>query len=302
LAHVDIVLVNYNAGPQLAAAVESALGQADETLRVHVIVVDNGSQDGSLDALPSSPDLTTLRLGANLGFGAACNRGVQAGRSEFVLFLNPDAALAPGALRHLVEILQRRPDVAVAGPRMIGEDGRVQRSSARRPRPADLVAAGFGLHRLFDQFDIILPEAAHREAGPVDHVIGAAYLIRRSVFEAVGGFDEAFFLYLEDLDLSLRVAERGGTIWYDPAVTCLHAGGGVSRQFPAARLLHALNSREVFAKKHFGRGWAAAVRAASLIGDHPMRALAALAGGRAGDLPAILGLAGSLWRGEGRRP
>lgn len=253
-AKIDVVIVNWNSGQWLRRCVAS-IGDYGRDDVQKVIVVDNGSTDGS-DAV-SCPQLTldVVRTGRNLGFGRACNLGAGRGRAPYILFLNPDAALLPGTLDTAVAFMERSENssVGVCGARLIEDDGAVQRHCAHLPTPAVFLAAASGLAAIFPgrvpglhdrDFD-------HLSSRPVDHVIGAFYLIRRPIFEQLDGFDEQFFVYLEDLDLSARVHRAGHGIVYLAEVVGLHHGGGTSEQVKPQRLAYALESRIVYAFKHF---------------------------------------------------
>lgn len=253
-AKIDVVIVNWNSGQWLRRCVAS-IGDYGEDDVQKVIIVDNGSTDGS-DAV-GCPKLTLdiVRAGRNLGFGRACNLGAGRGRAQYILFLNPDAALLSGTLETAVAFMDRPENagVGVCGIKLLEDDGAVQRHCARLPTPAVFLTAALGLAAILPgrvpglhdrDFD-------HLSSRPVDHVIGAFYLIRRSLFEQLGGFDERFFVYLEDLDLSARVHRAGHGITYLAEAVGLHHGGGTSEQVKPQRLAYALESRILYAFKHF---------------------------------------------------
>lgn len=266
-AKTDIVIVNWNSGHWLEGCVNSIehYGKGDVE---KVVVVDNGSSDGS-DAV-NCPELglDIVRTGRNLGFGRACNLGARRGRAPYILFLNPDAALLPDTLYTAINFMERveNTSVGVCGAKLIEEDGAVQRHCARFPTPAVLLAAASGLATLFPKLVPGLHDRDfdHLSSRPVDHVIGAFYLIRRHLFERLGGFDEQFFVYLEDLDLSARVHQAGYGIFYLAEAVGLHRGGGTSEQVKPQRLAYALESRIVYAFKHFAAASALAVAIVTL--------------------------------------
>jgi N-acetylglucosaminyl-diphospho-decaprenol L-rhamnosyltransferase len=271
---IDVVLVNYNSGQYLAEAVTAlARSKVDQAPLATVVVVDNLSTDTSLADLGAcSLPLTILRNPVNRGFAAACKQGAALGKGHLILFLNPDTQLAPDCLARLVRRLDSDPTIGAVGPLLLSFAGHIQRTCTRLPRPLDFVAMACGLHLLSPRFDIRLSEARHRVSGPVDHVIGACYLVRRELYERLGGFDERFFVYLEDLDLSWRIAQAGLRVWFEPEAVCLHQGGGSSRQVPVQRLVYSLESRVVFAKLHFAGLWPALIAASGLVADPLARA------------------------------
>ncbi|ABF09602.1 Glycosyl transferase, family 2 [Cupriavidus metallidurans CH34] len=231
-----------------------------------VAIVDNASVDDSLDLVAERDDwgfpVHLIRNAENRGFGAACNQGAGVGRAEFVLLLNPDTRVYENSLSIPLAFMQRSENAAVSvtGIQLIDETGHVQRACARFPSPAMFSAAAFGLDRLpwLRGQRLHMSDWDHASTRDVDHVIGAFYLIRRSVFERLGGFDERFFVYLEDLDLSLRVKQAGGRIVFLADAQAFHAGGGTSRQIKATRLFYSLRSRLLYGFKHFSRvaAWA----------------------------------------------
>jgi len=254
-AGIDIVIVNWNSGDQL----RSCLASIDsESYCSRVIVVDNGSTDNSLDlAQRTQLETTVLCEGKNHGFAKACNIGARHGDSEYLLFLNPDARLAPETLALCAAFLESDSgaDVGVLGPKLIDDHGKVQKGCARFPSWWTYVSKGLGLGRVAPKWfpPVQLEEFDHLKTRDVDHVIGAAYLIRRHLFDELGGFDERFFVYLEDLDLSLRVRQAGWRVTYFAGAHAYHRGGGVSEQVKAARLFYSLRSRIAYAEKHFSR-------------------------------------------------
>lgn len=252
---VSVVIVNWNAGAMLCQclnSVQQALvfcGGASE-----VIVVDNASSDGSAKGLTCpGVDLRIIENAENRGFGAACNQGAEIARGEYLLFLNPDAVLESdsieGALRAICST--EHGNIGVCGVQLKDETGRVARSCARQPTVWHFVASSLGLDRIFPAASYAMRDWAHDATRVVDHVIGAFYLLRRDVFNAVGGFDERFFVYLEDLDLSVRLKAAGYLSLYFSEVQAVHKGGGTSERIKAKRLFYSLRSRIQYVFKHF---------------------------------------------------
>src|SRR5262249_48328158 len=145
-----------------------------------------------------------------------------------------------------------------------GADGRVQRTCCRAPTPLRLMARALGVDRALPSLGYVMSDWSHESTRYVDHVIGAFYLIRREAFERLGGFDERFFVYLEDLDLSMRVRAAGGKCLYVADAVAHHVGGGTTAPIKATRLFYSVRSRLQFATKHFDLGSAAAIWAISL--------------------------------------
>lgn len=287
---IDIVIVNWNAGNQLAVLLQS-IAQFHAGLVNSVVIVDNHSSDDSIarvKALDLS-DSFELRIICNLenrGFGVACNQGAASCSSPFILFLNPDTRLFAESLAISVRYLEahEHADVGVVGIQLVDESGQVSRSCARFPTAGIWVAQAVGLSKLppFRRWSMHMADWSHEQTCEVDHVIGAYYLVRRSIFDCIRGFDPRFFVYLEDLDLSLRIRSLGYRVVYLTGVQAFHAGGGTSRQIKATRLYYSLRSRLAYAFKHFSRPQAWLVTVVTLTLEPLSRSLLALATGGEG--------------------
>ncbi|WP_454757273.1 glycosyltransferase family 2 protein [Cupriavidus campinensis] len=300
---IDIVIVNWSSGTQLLEAMLSLQEHADGHV-ASVAIVDNASVDNSLELVAERKDwvfpIHFVRNTENRGFGAACNQGARMGSAEMVLFLNPDTRLFENSLSLPLEYMQRREnaDVHVTGIQLIDETGHIQRACARFPSLGMFSAAAVGLDRLPWLRDCRhhMSDWDHASTREVDHVIGAFYLIRRSVFESIGGFDERFFVYLEDLDLSLRVHQSGGRIMFLAEAQAFHAGGGTSRQIKATRLFYSLRSRLLYGFKHYSRAAAWALLAVTVVVEPLTRTVFSAARGGMQDIRNTLRGYGMLAR------
>ncbi len=219
------VVVNHNAGPALVACLASLRKAGIAT----VVVVDNASSDGSLEAVATAdPAAVLVPTGVNLGYGTAVNRGMGRCSEELVLVCNPDLVVDPGAPLALAAALEADPAVAVVGPLIVDEGGATYPSARAFPSPAVAVLhAAVSLVRPDNRWSRTYrreqPGApAEREA---DWVSGACMLVRRTAFASVGGFDEAYFMYVEDLDLCWRLRRAGWRVRYVPDARVLHVQG-----------------------------------------------------------------------------
>ncbi len=272
-AVVDVVLVNWNTGTHLRRGIESLIGATREFRSIgRVIVVDNASIDRSgedIDARDLS--ITVIRNDHNIGFAAACNQGARAGEARYILFLNPDVRLREGSidlpLRFMIEPAHR--DYGICSIRLLTESGDVDKSCARFPRWWDFVVKAVGLNRLAPRNcpDYLFSVPCEADSCEVDHVSGAFFLVRRQLFENLGGFDERFFVYLEDLDFTLRARRTGSKCWYCTESSAIHVGGGSSRRVLGRRLYYSTTSRILYSCKHFSRLGAGAVVVATLIAE-----------------------------------
>ncbi len=296
---IDVVIVNWNAGPLLLACLDSVATAASDRVAC-VIVIDNGSTDGSADLDVSGLPLTIVKTGTNLGFGSACNLGAAMGSADYVLMLNPDTEVTPDAFERAAAFLDS-PDnhkVGVVGIRLVGRDGVAQRHCARFPQWSTFVGHSTGLAHLFPRrfAPMLMLDFDHRQSRTVDHVMGAFYLIRRSLFEQLGGFDEDYFVYLEDLDLSYRVQRAGYSIRYLSDVQVYHRQGGTSEQVKAHRLFYSMRGVITYSAKHFSRGEAVMVAFATFCVEPITRTVLAIAHRSPGEVWATWRGFAMLWR------
>jgi len=235
------IIVNYNAGPALSGAVNSLL---DSDSIARIIVVDNGSGDGSLEEIEklaaSQSRLICLRNHKNLGFAKACNIGVAAADTgEYLLFLNPDCIVEKGAVEKLMSGLESLPESGMAGPLLLNPDGTEQAGGRRAvPTPWRSFVAGFGFSRLGKMFpgifsDFLLHDQPLPES-PVDveAISGSCMLVKREALDDVGPLDEGYFLHCEDLDWCMRFRQTGWKVIFIPDARVIHHKGVCSAPRP----------------------------------------------------------------------
>jgi GT2 family glycosyltransferase len=250
------VIVNYNAGPELRAALRS-IKQEMAGRPWEAVVIDNASTDGSSDYVwEFAPNARVLRNAENVGFGRGINQGVQATSAPAILIMNPDCRLEPGAVKTMGAELESRERCAIVGPRVLDPDGTEQGSARGDP---DMLTGLFGRTGLLR---ILLPSAAVSRRNvvsggastTVDWVSGACMLVRRSAFEHVGGFDARYFLYWEDADLCRRLRAHGYEIRYVPSAAAVHHVGHSSRTARAASIKAFHESAYLYYTTHVAPG------------------------------------------------
>jgi N-acetylglucosaminyl-diphospho-decaprenol L-rhamnosyltransferase len=266
---LDIVIVNWNTGVQLDACLESiALANRADLHLNRVVIVDNASSDRSLENLGKSTLSLHLTCNSeNQGFARACNQGAAGSTADFLLFLNPDTVLTLDSLcRPLAFMAQpENANVGIIGIQLLDGHGRVSSSCSRFPTTGCVLAEIFGIDRLYPSAAQRMDDWNHADSRAVDQVMGAFFLIRRDLFESLGGFDERFFVYFEEVDLSFRARSFGYSSYYLSDCRAIHKGGGSSEQVKAKRLFYSLRSRILYSYKHFGFFPATLVLLATLL-------------------------------------
>lgn len=230
---VTIIIVSFQSRHDLA---ECLCRIHENGLIGRVIVADNDSRDGTPDLVRRSfPGATLLSMPRNVGFARACNRAVAMSKSKYCLFLNPDSRISAGTVDELVRFAEEHPRVGIIGPQVLDQDGRTRQLSCRRfPTIGSLFFHRFSiLNLLFPENrwrkDYLLVSQSSSEATRVDWVSGCCMLARREMLEALGGFDEQFFLFSEDVDLCLRARQGQWDTFYCPQTSVTHRIGGSSR-------------------------------------------------------------------------
>jgi hypothetical protein len=260
---IDIIIVNWNSGNQLRVCLKS-IEQYGKNGLGGVVVVDNASTDGSADRLEEcfGVPLELIRNQKNLGFARACNQGARAGSAPYLLFLNPDAEVFDQSISRPLQYMEteENADVGICGVQLVDNSGAMSRTCARFPTLGRLSAQAFGLNKIpgLKHTGMPMKDWDHGHTAEVDQVMGSFFMIRRKLFEALDGFDERFFVYFEEVDLSFRARSMGYKSVYLADAQAYHAGGGTSGQVKAIRLFYSLRSRLLYGFKHFPRlkAWA----------------------------------------------
>lgn len=258
---VAVVIVNYNAGPDLRCALESIASEL-AGCQWEAFVIDNGSTDGSHAIVEEfAPHVRLVRNAANVGFASGVNQGARVAAAPLLLLMNPDCRLGAGAFGVMRATLISHESCAVVGPRILNSDGSLQGSARGDP---DMLTGLFGrssrLRRLVPWLPVsrrnVIAEqtAAHEDGVVVDWVSGACMLIRRSAFDAVGGLDERYFLYWEDADFCRRIRNARFEVRYSPAATAVHRAGQSSRTARASSIRAFHESAFLYYSTHVASG------------------------------------------------
>jgi GT2 family glycosyltransferase len=274
LTRASLIVVSFHTGPVLWDCLDAALAGPDVA---ELVLVDNGNPPEVQAQLAlraqKEPRLIYAPQAANLGFAAGANRGAALCRGEALCFVNPDAVVAPGALRQLVATLGGPDDSRIVGGLVRGTDGREQRGCRREevtPWSAFVSASGLSrlepalpflrdLHRIHDP----MPVAAQ----PMPVVSGAFLGVRRALFERLGGFDEGYFLHVEDVDLCRRARAIGALVLFEPGAEATHLGGSSAVSSAFVRRAKAAGFKRYFQKFAAGPADRALVRIAGFAVD-----------------------------------
>ncbi|MCD6291347.1 MAG: glycosyltransferase family 2 protein [Anaerolineae bacterium] len=232
---LSIIILNWNARDYLRACLKSIEAHHDD-LNIEIWVVDNASSDGSVEMVRDEfPGVHLIVNQENRGFAAGNNQALLRARGRYLMLLNPDTEVTPGALRLLVRFLEEYPEVGVVGPRLTSLWGKVQGGAAGyEPSPWTVFNHAFLLYKLWPRAfrSIWLAESqyAHGRPIPVDWVSGAAMVIRSEVVQRVGGLDEGYFMYAEDIEWCTRIRRAGWKVYCVPQARIIHHIGGSARQ------------------------------------------------------------------------
>ena len=251
---LSAIIVSYNTRQTTLDCLRALMADIRE-LPAEVFVVDNASRDGSAAAIRSEfPSVLMIENQRNAGFGAANNMALRMARGNHILLLNSDAFVKPGAISALLQLISRRPEVAVVGPRLTNADGSLQRSCYRFPSPLRAVYENLLLTAAFPNHSLVgdYRRWEHDFERDVDFVIGACMLVRREAFDGVGGFDEQFFLYAEEEDWCKRIADAGWKVTFTPAAEVMHLNGGSGKSQPDRVFDEFHRGAERYLRKHHG--------------------------------------------------
>ena len=289
---LDIIIVNWNTGTQLRECLRSinkACKIESSVLLRSVIVVDNASTDNSLDIVAQIDlPLTIIRNSKNIGFAAACNLGTNNSDADYFLFLNPDTMLFSNSLIEPITFMENSQNsyIGICGIKLLGDNGEVVVSCARFPTFRVMMGKLTGLSMVipsvFPAHFMSLEELGN--SGEVDQVIGAYFLVRKSLFKKLHGFDDIYFVYYEEVDLSLRAKKMGYASYFLSNVNAYHKGGGSSHQVKAERLFYSLRSRILYGFKHFSILQAVILLVVTVVPEFVSRSLFSLVRGAWQDL------------------
>lgn len=286
----DIVIVNWNSGSLLHDCIVSILHSAHQEMIHTVFVVDNASEDDSIRNLPLHEKIKIVQNQGNLGFAKAANQGFRLSTCPYTLLLNPDTRLNPETLEQCQQFMDSNPDIDILGCQLVNEFGEISPSCSRFPKPIRFWNDAIGLSKLLPSIfkpALIMVDWNHESSRYVDQVMGAFMFMKNDIFKRIGYFDEQFFVYLEELDFSLRVAQSGGKSYFNSNIQIFHAGEGTTSRVKGYRLYLSISSRIKYAKKHFGWLGCISVKLCSLVVEPFTRSVYFLLQGKMEELSSV---------------
>jgi GT2 family glycosyltransferase len=256
MTNLSVIIVSWNACHHLLNCLASIQETRGSLVR-EVIVVDNASTDGSPNMVAERfPEVTLIRLDENLGFARANNLGLNHASGDLLALVNSDVVVHEDCLQRLAAFLKGRKDVGLVGPRILGQDGRLQRTCRRLPTLWNTTCRALALDNVLFRWPLFSGrEMRHWDQetqAEVEVLSGCFWMARREAVEAVGGLDERFFFYAEDVDWCKRFLDAGWKIVFVPGATATHFGGGSSSNAPLRYSIELLRANLAYWKKHQG--------------------------------------------------
>jgi GT2 family glycosyltransferase len=251
---VDIIIVNWNTGELLNECLNS-IKKYEKGYISSIIVVDNNSEDSSHICSLNYDKVNLISLKNNLGFAKACNIGAKKCKSDYFLFLNPDTRLKTNTLKNVIDFmnLNNSKNFGICGVQIVDDLGKTTPSCSRFPSLSRHFFYSIGLNKFFPRLGSPMREWSHNTTRIVDQVMGAFFLIRKDIFLELNGFDERFFIYYEEVDLSYRARQKNYKSIFFSNAQVYHLGGGSSRKVKAKRIFYSQRSRILYALKHFSK-------------------------------------------------
>lgn len=255
---ISIITVNYNSGTLLMKCLESIFAQ-ECSQEIEVIIIDNKSTDKSIEGIETLfPQIKLIKNKKNTGYTKGNNVGIRQSEGKYVVLLNPDTVLMRNAVQQMSEFMDRTSDAGAIGPKLINTDGSLQLSCRSFPSWRNALFSRYSLlTRLFPRnkysVEYLYTDWPHNEIKEVDWLSGACLMIRREVFEKIGLFDEAFFMYCEDVDICYRIKQAGWKNLYYPYAEVVHYIGCGKEKIPIRLIVNHHISMYKFYRKHYSK-------------------------------------------------
>ncbi len=257
MVEVSVIIVSWNTKEILRECLESVYRETND-IELEVILIDNASTDGSAEMVQQEfPQVVLICNSKNRGFAAANNQGIEVAKGRFVLLLNPDTVVLDRAIQKTIAFADEHPRAGAVGIRNTHANGDLQKNCFRYASVLNLLISTFGLHRLFSRSKFFGRERMlwwdYADSRKVDVVAGCYMLVRKEVIDQIGGLDETYFMYGEEMDWCWRMQNAGWEVWFYCGATIIHYGGMSSAQNPAEMQCEAQRSLLYFIQKRQGK-------------------------------------------------
>jgi hypothetical protein len=253
VADISAIIVNWNTKDLLLESVRTAI-ETTVRHRLEIVVIDNGSTDGSLEAIRAQNNIRLISNNVNLGFAAANNLGIRAATGKYICLINSDVEVLDGCLDRMCDYMDEHPEIGLLGPRVLNKDLTLQRSCTELPSVRNTFTQAFMLDKILPRLkwarSRFMVDFDHATICDVEVMSGCCLFVRRSALTMVGELDQRFFIYKEDVDLCKRFADAGWKVRFYPTARIIHYGGASSSATPARFLIEMEKANREYWRKH----------------------------------------------------
>ena len=250
---LSIIIISYNSEKYIGTCLESLKNCG--VVNYEIIVVDNNSEDKTAQIVQNYKmtidHIIFVQNKNNFGFAKACNQGVKMAKGKYILFLNPDTIVQPGALKILVNNIEKNPDIGVIGPMLLNPDRSLQYSIGKYPTIVNIIADRIPIINKIFYTEQIRHKAFYSYTREPDWICGAALMVRKSIFSAIGGFSQKYFMYGEDIDLCFNVKRSGYQIMYIPNAQIVHFNDGRNQEKQLNKFINIRKGFLIFFRIHY---------------------------------------------------
>lgn len=230
---LSIIIVTYNSEHYIKQCLSSLLklNTKNKNYDVEIIIVDNFSSDNALQTIKMEfPQVTVKKNRENLGFADAANQGAKIAKGDYLLFLNPDTVVKADCIEEMVNFLKKKKDAAVVGCKVLNTDGTLQPSCGSFPTISNIIFDRISVINILFKTELIRQANFYNKEKTPDWISGVFFMVKKDIFEKLGGFDERYFLYVEDVDFCCRARKAGFKIYYNPKAQIIHYDQGRSKE------------------------------------------------------------------------